>query len=107
MERECQEECLLIHFDLLKETIDRYLKKHSFCDECKKMVNKAYQMLVEDEDIPNAVNNAGNSNDKDHHGHHHHGNYVHGHHHAPDEDSNGPDDTKRVKTIYNGKQYSN
>ena len=50
MERECQEECVLIHFDLLRETIDRYLKKHSFCDECTKMVNKAYTMLVEDED---------------------------------------------------------
>ena len=50
MERECQEECVLIHFDLLRETIDRYLKKHSFCDECTRMVNKAYSMLVEDED---------------------------------------------------------
>ena len=39
MERECQEECVLIHFDLLRETIDRYLKKHSFCDECTKMVS--------------------------------------------------------------------
>jgi len=50
MERECQEECVLIHFDLLRDTIDRYLKKHSFCDECTKMVNKAYTLLVEDED---------------------------------------------------------
>lgn len=50
MERECQEECVLIHFDLLRETIDRYLKKHSFCDECTKMVNKAYKMLIEDSD---------------------------------------------------------
>jgi len=50
MERECQEECVLIHFDRLRDTIDRYLKKHSFCDECTKMVNKAYTMLVEDED---------------------------------------------------------
>jgi len=50
MERECQEECVLIHFDLLRETIDRYLKKHSFCDECTKMVNKAYNMLVVDDD---------------------------------------------------------
>ena len=50
MERECQEECVLIHFDLLRETIDRYLKKHSFCDECTKMVNKAYTLLVTDDE---------------------------------------------------------
>jgi len=55
MERECQEECVLIHFDLLRDTIDKYLKKHSFCDECTKMVNKAYTMLVEDEDVPTVV----------------------------------------------------
>ena len=77
------QECVLIHFDLLRDTIDKYLKKHSFCDECTKMVNKvnitynkkmilekyliwkfnlnfssffqAYTMLVEDEDVPTVV----------------------------------------------------
>lgn len=57
MERECQEECVLIHFDLLRETIDRYLKKHSFCDECTKMVNKAYNLLVVDQDHEEADSN--------------------------------------------------
>ena len=61
MERECQEECVLIHFQLLRETIDRYLKKHSFCDECTKMVNKAYEMLVADEDVPAVVTGACNA----------------------------------------------
>lgn len=50
MERECQEECVLIHFDLLRETIDKYLKKHSFCDECTVMVIKAYHLLVVDQE---------------------------------------------------------
>lgn len=54
MERECQEECVLVHFDLLRETVDRYLKKHSFCDECTKMVNKAYNLLVQDIDKSNS-----------------------------------------------------
>ena len=85
MERECQEECVLIHFDLLRETIDRYLKKHSFCDECTKMVssrkkilfflgknnkanwlflfqvNKAYNMLVVEDDC-----SSGESSDHEH-----------------------------------------
>lgn len=36
--------------NVLFDFSDRYLKKHSFCDECTKMVNKAYTLLVEDED---------------------------------------------------------
>ncbi len=50
MERECQEECVLVHFDVLRSTVDQYLKKHSFCSECTNMVNKAYNLLVQDQD---------------------------------------------------------
>lgn len=46
MEKECQEECVLVHFELLRATVDRYLKKHSFCSECTNMVNKAYNLLI-------------------------------------------------------------
>ena len=56
MERECQEEVVLIHFNTLRQTLDRYLKKHSFCSECTNMVNKAYNLLVhEDEDLGQEV----------------------------------------------------
>ena len=36
----------MIHFDLLRSTLDRYLKKHSFCTECTNMVNRAYNLLI-------------------------------------------------------------
>ena len=45
----CQLSALATADDLFIFT-DRYLKKHSFCDECTKMVNKAYALLVEDEE---------------------------------------------------------
>lgn len=46
MAKECQEGVVLIHFDLLRATLDRYLKKHSFCTECSGMVNRAYSLLI-------------------------------------------------------------
>ena len=47
MERECQEECGQIKFDVLHETIGCYLKKNRFCEDCGKMVLKAYKMLID------------------------------------------------------------
>ena len=45
-----QEEVVLIHFDLLRSTLDRYLKKHSFCTECTNMVNRAFNILIKPDD---------------------------------------------------------
>ena len=47
MEQECKDEALLIPFPIIGLTLEGYLKKHSFCTECTKMVNKAYDLLVE------------------------------------------------------------
>merc|ERR1711974_394285 len=46
MVRECQEEVVQIHFDALRDTLDRYLKRHNFCSECASNVNEAYSHLV-------------------------------------------------------------
>ena len=48
MEQECREEVVLLPYSLLRQTLDGYLKKHSFCTECTSMVNKAYSLLVEE-----------------------------------------------------------
>ena len=48
MEQECREEALLLPFASIRHTLDGYLKKHSFCSECTNMVNKAYNLLVEE-----------------------------------------------------------
>ena len=48
MEQECREEVVLLPYHLLRQTLDGYLKKHSFCTECTSMVNKAYSLLVEE-----------------------------------------------------------
>ena len=48
MEQECREEVVLLPYNLLRQTLDGYLKKHSFCTECTSMVNKAYSLLVEE-----------------------------------------------------------
>ena len=49
MERECQEECGQIKFEDLRQTIGTYLKKNKFCEDCGKMVLKAYKMLTDGE----------------------------------------------------------
>jgi len=48
MEKECKEEVVLLPYLALRETLDHYLKKHSFCSECTNMVNRAYTLLVEE-----------------------------------------------------------
>jgi len=52
MEQECREEAVLIPFPAIRQTLDGYLKKHSFCTECTNMVNKAYTLLVEEGEEP-------------------------------------------------------
>ena len=51
MEQECREEAVLIPFPAIRQTLDGYLKKHSFCTECTNMVNKAYTLLVEEGEV--------------------------------------------------------
>ena len=48
MEKECREEVVLLPYPVLRQTLDGYLKKHSFCSECTNMVNRAYTLLVEE-----------------------------------------------------------
>jgi len=48
MEKECKEEVVLLPFTNIRATLDKYLKKHSFCCECANMVNKAFTYLIEE-----------------------------------------------------------
>ena len=43
---------VLLPFLLLRQTLDCYLRKHSFCSECTNMVNRAYSLLVEEGQEP-------------------------------------------------------
>jgi len=52
MEKECREEVVLLPYPVLRQTLDGYLKKHSFCSECTNMVNRAYTLLVEEGQEP-------------------------------------------------------
>merc|ERR1712105_231125 len=49
---EGKEEVVLLPYSALRETLDQYLKKHSFCSECTNMVNRAYTLLVEEGQEP-------------------------------------------------------
>ena len=55
MEQECREEAVLIPFPAIRQTLDGYLKKHSFCTECTNMVNKAYTLLVEEGEVGETI----------------------------------------------------
>jgi len=48
MEKECKEEVVLLPFASIRVTLEKYLKKHSFCCECANMVNKAFTLLIEE-----------------------------------------------------------
>jgi hypothetical protein len=48
MEKECKEEVVLLPFTTIRETLDKYLKKHSFCCECANMVKRAFTLLIEE-----------------------------------------------------------
>jgi hypothetical protein len=55
METDCRRQVLTIPFAQLKATIDRYLKKHSFCTECTNMVHKAYDLLFDEQTEGNSA----------------------------------------------------
>ena len=48
MSQECREAVVQLAYRDIRSTLDTYLKRHKFCTECSKMVNKAYNLLVED-----------------------------------------------------------
>ena len=48
MSQECREAVVQLPYREIRSTLDTYLKRHKFCTECSKMVNKAYNLLVED-----------------------------------------------------------
>ena len=48
MSQECREVAVQLPYKEIRATLDTYLKRHKFCSDCSKMVNKAYNLLVED-----------------------------------------------------------
>ncbi|CAG7822902.1 unnamed protein product [Allacma fusca] len=46
MDEKCQEHVVLVDTKTLYETLDRYLRKHRFCSECRTKVLRAYSILV-------------------------------------------------------------
>ena len=48
MSQECREVAVQLPYKEIRATLDGYLKRHKFCVDCSKMVNKAYNLLVED-----------------------------------------------------------
>ncbi|KAI0208700.1 Gametogenetin-binding protein 2 [Lamellibrachia satsuma] len=50
LSHECREEVVLVDSDDLIDTLDKYLKKHRFCTECKSKVLRAYSILMGDLD---------------------------------------------------------
>jgi len=46
MAKECREEVVVVELEILLETLESYLKKHRFCDECRAKVMRAYHILV-------------------------------------------------------------
>lgn len=49
MNKRCKEEISIIEADDLHSTLDNYLKKHKFCSECRTKVEKAYALLVRED----------------------------------------------------------
>merc|ERR1719295_1094240 len=52
MAMECKQEIVLLPYQSIRETLNKYLKKHSFCCECANMVNRAFTLLIEEGDEP-------------------------------------------------------
>ncbi|KAK7086590.1 Gametoproteintin-binding protein 2 [Halocaridina rubra] len=46
MDTNCRESVALINSDHLLNTLDNYLRKHRFCQECKNKVHRAFDILV-------------------------------------------------------------
>uniref|UniRef100_U5EZT6 Gametogenetin-binding protein 2-like n=1 Tax=Corethrella appendiculata TaxID=1370023 RepID=U5EZT6_9DIPT len=52
MKQQCKDEIAVVEAQELHTTLDNYLKKHKFCQECRTKVEKAYSLLV-NESNPN------------------------------------------------------
>lgn len=48
MKMPCREEITVIETSVLRSTLENYLLKHKFCQECRTKVEKAFKLLVED-----------------------------------------------------------
>ena len=48
MEQKCREEVVLIPYSSIRVKLDGYLKKHKFCSDCSRMINKAYYFLTQE-----------------------------------------------------------
>ncbi|XP_062552982.1 gametogenetin-binding protein 2-like [Armigeres subalbatus] len=48
MKQQCKDELAVIESSELHATLDAYLKKHKFCQECRTKVEKAYSLLVDE-----------------------------------------------------------
>jgi hypothetical protein len=46
MKRNCKEKITVVDANELHATLDEYLKKHKFCQECRTKVEKAYNLLM-------------------------------------------------------------
>lgn len=46
MNKRCREEIAVVEAEELHATLDGYLKKHKFCSECRTKVEKAYTLLI-------------------------------------------------------------
>ena len=51
MEQECRDEVVQLPYFSIKQTINKYLKKHKFCCDCAHMVKKCYWLLTEEEEV--------------------------------------------------------
>ena len=59
MSQECREVAVQLPYKEIRATLDTYLKRHKFCSDCSKMVNKAYNLLVEDIQVKLKVQKVG------------------------------------------------
>lgn len=46
MDEKCQQRTVMVDAKCLIDTLERYLKKHRFCTECKSKVLRAYNILT-------------------------------------------------------------
>ncbi|XP_059615137.1 gametogenetin-binding protein 2-like [Phlebotomus argentipes] len=52
MKKRCREEVVIIDSQELQDTLDGYLKKHKFCQDCRTKVEKAYAFLIGENSPP-------------------------------------------------------
>ncbi|XP_058445588.1 gametogenetin-binding protein 2-like [Malaya genurostris] len=53
MKQQCKDEVAVVEASELQTTLNTYLKKHRFCQECRSKVEKAYCLLVNESDPVN------------------------------------------------------